>query len=206
MTGAEIAAAGDRRPGRPRATGHDERIVDGVLALLERGEEITVARVVEASGVSRAAIYRRWPSMTELVAAALDRGREPYGLSLEGDLLENLLTLLAAPATNRYSHDRLRMRLRLALTDVAIARAYWSSHVARRRTEIVALVTEGIARGELQPDLDVDAAIDLLVGVIYYQYVVRGVTLSDAEALARCQQAIRVAWRGMSVGRLSVVE
>lgn len=199
MTARE-ALEGDRpRPGRPRASGHDERIVDGVLALLERGEEITVARVVEASGVSRAAIYRRWPSMTELAAAALDRGREPYGLSLEGDLLENLLALLATPSGSRYSDDRLRMRLRLALTDPALARAYWSSHVARRRTEMVALLEAGIARGELRADLDVDAAIDLLVGVMYYQVVVRGVTLADPAALERCRSAIRIAWRGMAV-------
>ena len=34
-----------RGPGRPRSTGHDDSIVDAVLELLERGEEITVARV-----------------------------------------------------------------------------------------------------------------------------------------------------------------
>jgi AcrR family transcriptional regulator len=87
-----------RRPGRPRAAGHDERILAAASALLEAGEDVTVGRVVERSGVSRAAIYRRWPSMTDLVAAALDQGREPYDISVDGDLLENLLAVFAPAA------------------------------------------------------------------------------------------------------------
>ncbi|CAM3566746.1 TetR/AcrR family transcriptional regulator [Isoptericola cucumis] len=191
-----------RRPGRPRAAGHDARILDAAGLLLERGEEITVSRVVELSGVSRAAIYRRWPSMTDLVAAALDRGREPYEVPLDGDLLENLLTAFAPGARSAgrdFPEERFRLRLRLALSDPRLARAYWSSHVARRRDALVAVLRAGVERGELRPDTDVDACIDLVNGVFYYQYVVRGVSLDDPAAVARCREAVRVAWRGMTV-------
>ena len=191
-----------RRPGRPRAEGHDERILDAAVALMERGEEITVSRVVELSGVSRAALYRRWPSMTDLVGEALDRGREPYVIPLDGDLLENLLaafTPAAQPAGRDFPEERFRLRMRLAMTDRRLARAYWRSHVARRRGALVAVLRAGIERGELRPDLDVDACIDLVNGVFYYQYVVRGVSLDDPAAVARCREAVRVAWRGMQV-------
>ena len=194
------AAATRRGPGRPRAEGHDERIVAAAVRLVERGEEVTVTRVVELSGVSRAAIYRRWPSMTDLVAAALDSGREPYVIPLDGDLLENLLeafTPAAHAAGRHYPEERFRLRLRLAMTDRKLAQAYWRSHVARRRGGLVAVLRAGIDRGVLRPDLDVDACIDLVNGVFYYQYVVRGVRLDDPEAVARCREAIRVAWRGM---------
>ncbi|MEN5072575.1 TetR/AcrR family transcriptional regulator [Isoptericola cucumis] len=191
-----------RRPGRPRAEGHDERILDAAVTLMERGEEITVSRVVDLSGVSRAAIYRRWPSMTHLLAAALDRGREPYVIPLDGDLLENLLAAFtpAEQAAGRsYPEERFRLRVRLAMTDRKLAQAYWRSHVARRRGALVAVLRAGIERGELRPDLDVDACIDLVNGVFYYQYVVRGVRLDDPAAVARCREAVRVAWRGMTV-------
>jgi len=191
-----------RRPGRPRADGHDERILAAAVGLLERGEDVTVNRVVAASGVSRAAIYRRWPSMTDLVAAALDVGREPYAIPLEGDLLENLLDALspgAQPAGRHYPEERFRLRIRLAMTDRKLAQAYWRSHVARRRGAMVALLRAGIERGELRPDLDVDACIDLVNGVFYYQPVVRGAALDDPDVLARCREAVRVAWRGMSI-------
>lgn len=190
-----------RGPGRPRAQGHDARIVDAAVELLERGEEITVSRVVELSGVSRAAIYRRWPSMTDLVATALDRGRAPHTIPLEGDLLQNVLdAYTTAPATTRgtYSEERFRLRVRLAMTDRKLAQAYWRSHVSRRRGGMVAVLRAGIERGVLRPDLDLDACIDLVNGVFYYQFVVRGVTLDDPEALARCREGIRVAWRGMA--------
>ncbi|MGW2091069.1 TetR/AcrR family transcriptional regulator [Promicromonospora sukumoe] len=190
-----------RGPGRPRAQGHDARIVDAAVELLERGEEITVSRVVELSGVSRAAIYRRWPSMTDLVATALDRGRAPHTIPLDGDLLQNVLdAYTTAPATTRgtYSEERFRLRMRLAMTDRKLAQAYWRSHVSRRRGGMVAVLRAGIERGELRPGLDLDACIDLVNGVFYYQFVVRGVTLDDPEALARCREGIRVAWRGMS--------
>jgi len=196
-----VTAGTTRGPGRPRSHGHDERIVDAAVELLERGEEITVSRVVERSGVSRAAIYRRWPSMTDLVATALDRGRAPHTIPLEGDLLQNVLdAYTTAPSTTRetYSEERFRLRVRLAMTDRKLAQAYWRSHVSRRRGGMVAVLRAGIERGELRPDLDVDACIDLVNGVFYYQFVVRGVTLDDPEALARCREGIRVAWRGMA--------
>ncbi|WP_419702872.1 TetR/AcrR family transcriptional regulator [Promicromonospora sp. NFX87] len=201
-TPAPPGAAADRRgPGRPRSEGHDQRILDAAVELMERGEEITVSRVEQLSGLGRAAIYRRWPSMTDLVAAALDRGREPYVIPLDGDLLQNVLdiyTASSAGAREKYPEERFRLRLRLAMTDRRLAQAYWRSHVARRRSGMVAVLRAGIDQGVLRPDIDIDACIDLINGVFYYQFVVRGVTLEDPEAIARCQEAIRVAWRGMA--------
>lgn len=196
-----------RGPGRPRTAGHDERVLDAVVDLLDRGEEVTVNRIVELSGVSRAGIYRRWSSLTELIAAALDRGREPYVISLEGDLLENLLrTFLQQTGRSRplraagpdYPEQRFRLRLRLALSDRSLARAYWAAHVSVRRAGLEAVLREGIRRGELRDDLDIDACMDLINGVFYYQYVVRGVSFDDVVARARCAEAIRTAWRGLT--------
>ncbi|UOR01482.1 TetR/AcrR family transcriptional regulator [Leucobacter allii] len=189
-----------RGPGRPRDAGHDARILSAAIALMERGEEVTVGRVVELSGVSRAAIYRRWPSMTDLLAAALDQGREapplPYGDDLLGALLEGYTSPLPAMGAG-YSEERLRLRLRLALSDRRLAQAYWRSHVSRRRSGITALLQAGIARGELREDLDLEATIDLMNGVFYYQYVVRGVSFDDPSMLPRCREALRIVWRGI---------
>ncbi|MDI6944387.1 TetR/AcrR family transcriptional regulator [Microbacterium barkeri] len=188
-----------RRPGRPRAEGHDARILAAAVELLERGEEVTVSRVVELSGVSRAALYRRWPSMTDLLAAALDVGREAPRIPLGDDLLAALLAAYTTGSAGAgYTEERFRLRLRLAMTDRKLAQAYWRSHVARRRGGVAALLAEGVRRGELRDDLDIDACIDLINGVFYYQFVVRGVNFDDPAAVARCENAVRVAWRGMA--------
>ncbi|WP_265523609.1 TetR/AcrR family transcriptional regulator [Oerskovia flava] len=191
-----------RGPGRPRAQGHDARIVAAAVELIDRGEEITVSRVVEQSGVSRAAIYRRWPSMTDLAAAALDHGREPYRIPLDGDLLENLLAAFAPTpqaAGQHFPEERFRLRIRLAMSNSTLAQAYWRSHVAVRRTALVDVLRTGISRGILRPDIDIDACIDLINGVFYYQYVVRGARFDDPQTMARCRTAVQTAWRGMSV-------
>lgn len=192
----------DRRgPGRPRAEDLDDRIIDATLRLIDVGEPVTVGRVVELSGASRAALYRRWPTVTDLIAAALDRGRDLIAIPLEGDLEENILRVMtegAGTVEATYSDERFRQRLRLGLADRALQRTYWASHVARRRTAIADALRAGMERGVLRPDLDVDACIDLINGVFYYQFVVRGDTWNDPGVLERCRTAFRVAWRGMS--------
>lgn len=194
------AAPPRRGPGRPRTAGHDERILQAAIELLDRGEEVTVGRVVELSGVSRAGLYRRWPSMTDLIAAALDLGREVPRIALDDDLVGALLRgYTESSDPGAADEGRFRLRIRLAMTDRKLGRAHWRSHVARRREGIARLLTEGIRRGDLRRDLDVDACIDLMNGVFYYQIVVRGASLTDPVAVARCRSALVVALRGMLV-------
>lgn len=194
---------GSRRgPGRPRAEGHDERILHAALGLIDAGAEVTVNAVVETSGVSRAALYRRWDSITDLVAAALDHGRAAIDIPLDGDLRRNIVDAYFVRTRQSrgpdYSDRRFRLRMQLVMGDRDLQRAYWRAHVARRRVGMERALRAGVERGLLRDDLDIDAAIDLINGVFYYQGFVRGLAMSDPVALARCRAAFDVAWRGMS--------
>jgi len=76
-----------RRPGRPRDEDLEQLVLDAALEMIGADQEIAVSKLVERSGVNRAAFYRRWPSMTLLIASALNTGRVvPPVISLEGDL------------------------------------------------------------------------------------------------------------------------
>ncbi len=72
-----------RRPGRPLDRSRDAAIIDATIALFaEVGfDQLTVAAVARRAGVGLSTIYRRWPSRSELVAAAigvlLDTSAEP---------------------------------------------------------------------------------------------------------------------------------
>lgn len=195
------AAASRRGPGRPRAAGHDERILEAALTLIDRGDPVTVSALVEASGVSRAALYRRWPSLTDLVAAALDHGRANFEIPIDGDLRQNLIdayfTNQRRSRGENYSDRRFRLRMHLVMGDRELQRAYWRSHVTGRRAGVERVLRAGVERGILRSDLDIDASIDLINGVFYYQGFVRGVGMGDPEALARCRAAFETAWRGM---------
>lgn len=201
---ADAGAAVRRRPGRPRDEEIDGQIVAATLAVIDAGEEVTVSRVVARSGVSRAALYRRWPSLTTLIAAALDVGREvPPEFPADADLHEILLTSLGlgaeavAPSAPGYSEERFRQRIRLVMSDRALQKAYWESHVSRRRVPMENALRAGIARGELRHDLDVEACFDAIAGAAYYQLVVRGDRISEPGVVARLRAATELIWRGM---------
>ncbi|HJB64453.1 MAG TPA: TetR/AcrR family transcriptional regulator C-terminal ligand-binding domain-containing protein, partial [Candidatus Microbacterium pullistercoris] len=93
---------------------------------------------------------------------------------------------------------RFRARIALVMENPDLQQAYWTSHVRRRRASLHTALAEAVRRGELRDDIDLDACIDLINGVFYYQVVVRGASMADPAALARCRDAFEVAWRGMS--------
>ncbi len=195
-----VAESTARRPGRPRRADIERRALDAVVALVDEDLPVTVNAVVERSGVSRAAVYRRWDTLAKLVAAALDRGRAPIEIPADVPLREALI--FAAPQTGRdplngYPESRLRQRLRLGLADRQLQREYWSAHVTRRRRPVAAALQRAQDVGELRTDVDIDALQDLLAGVYYYQVVVRGESLTDPETVARCNAAVAVVWRGL---------
>lgn len=201
---ADAGAAVRRRPGRPRDEEIDGQILQATLAIIDAGEDVTVGRVVDRSGVSRAALYRRWPSLTTLIAAALDVGRTvPPEYPDDQDLREALLEGMGlgddgiAPSAPGFSEERFRQRIRLVMADRALQKAYWRSHVSRRRVPLINALRRGIERGELRADLDVDACFDAIAGAAYYQIVVRGERMSDPGVAERLRAAIDVIWRGM---------
>ncbi len=206
MTIAEARVGRPRGPGRPRDEEIDGQIIAATLAIIDAGEEVTVGRVVARSGVSRAALYRRWPSLTALIAQALDGERAvPPEYPDDGDLREAVLTGLGlgsgglAAAAAGYSEERFRQRVRLVMADRALQRTYWASHVSRRRVPLENALRRGIARGELRADLDVEACFDVIAGAVYYQLVVRGDRIDDPATISRLRAAVDVVWRGISV-------
>lgn len=191
-----------RGPGRPRDEEIDGQIIAATLAVIDAEQDVTVSRVVKRSGVSRAALYRRWPSLTALIAAALDVGRSvPPSIPVEGDLREAVFAALLGESASvtefGYSEVRFRQRIRLVMADRSLQKAYWSSHVTRRRVPVEAALRAGIERGILRSDLDVDACFDAIAGAAYYQIVVRGDRVEDAGTRARLRAAVEVVWRGM---------
>ncbi|HJC60560.1 MAG TPA: TetR/AcrR family transcriptional regulator [Candidatus Dietzia intestinigallinarum] len=200
---AERAAGRPTGPGRPPEPGHDEKIIQATLRLIDQDKPVTVNAVVAGSGVSRAALYRRWNSLTDLMADALNHGRATPEVDITDDLKRTLLEMLFERLDEArgmgYPQRRFRKRLELVMADRDLQWAYWNSHVTRRRHGMIEALRAGVDRGEFRADLDVESALDAMLGVIYYQLVVRGADLADPETEQRCRQAFDVIWRGMGV-------
>jgi AcrR family transcriptional regulator len=95
------------RRGRPRDASIDGRVLDATRQLLvEAGfDATTVQAIATRSGVHASAIYRRWPSRTEIIEDVVFPGFEGLSVAATGDLRKDLrrfirsyVATLGAPA------------------------------------------------------------------------------------------------------------
>lgn len=196
---AEAALGVDARrgPGRPRNTDTHGRVLQATATLISSSEDlasVTITAITEASGVSRAAIYRRWSTREQVLAAALNVSRSQPFVPLTGDIVADLLESFQALAEMSDGRaiatlENAKKRVILGLQDPVLLRENWVSHVSRRRDGQRERLRVGILRGELPSDADVEAISDLISGVFYYQIVVRGEPLVG-ETLERVKRAV----------------
>jgi len=172
----------------PRPRTPEAPILHATIELLaEHGlAHLTVDDVAAAAGVSKATIYRRWPSRAQLIHAAMaslqQRVAEPDTGSLRGDLVA-LLSQLVAYLTTQDSGRILPSFIDAAARDPELA-ALLRATARDARLPYQRVITRGIERGELDGDLDVDLFIDLLMSpFIYRQHILRvPVRARDVEA------------------------
>jgi AcrR family transcriptional regulator len=151
--GAPAGSDAPGRPGRKRSGAIDTAILDAVLEVLaEVGfERFTVSEVIARAGVSSATLYRRWPTLDELVIAALrsitpdpvdvDTGSLAGDLRAFLDLLGNALARregLAATGLTGVSHP-------------VLAELIEETFLRPRREALARILERAHARGELGP-------------------------------------------------------
>jgi AcrR family transcriptional regulator len=188
-------------PGRPRrsATGH--AILKATREILAQGgvHGLTVEGVAERSGIAKTTIYRRWRSKEDLALAALlevIREEPPVRhLGSTNAALGAYLGQLIKNVNSRLYGRILRGLISEMAIDRQLARAFRDQVLARRVTAIRGLLARGIERGELRPDLDMEIAIDLLLGPIYYRLLMSGGPLTGA-FIDRLVRAVMAYGRG----------
>ena len=169
-------ALGAQRRGRPRS----ERARRAILAaaselMLERGlSEISMDAVAELAGVSKATIYRWWPSKELLVLDALlsEWGAAVPGAidtgSLAGDLQALIVPWIHQLTARPYGRV-ISALVAGAQTDRSFAEEYRAHFVAIRREPARAAFERARERGEVPAATNIDAALDLLYGPFYHR-------------------------------------
>jgi AcrR family transcriptional regulator len=181
------APAVARPPGRPRSEAADAAILEATVELYgDLGfAGLSVDAVAARAGVSKATIYRRYPSKVELVMAAGERlaDREHPAIdtgTVRGDLTAHaraLIRMLKTSDVGRCVPTMVADKKRFP--ELAAAHDRFS---ATRRARMRAAVERGVARGELRPDTDCELVVDLLAGPAFYGYLVSGRRLDGAYA------------------------
>ena len=186
MPAAGSRPAGPERPagGRPRDPSLDQRILAAAeQRLREHGYAgMSIEGVAAAAGTSVPSVRRRYRDRAALAAAVIDAWRveplpEPVGPARQralailenfrrnlalGDSMALLGTLLAEESRHPNVIERFRTRL-----------------AKPRRAMLAEALKEGVAAGELPPDSDVDALVNMLIGAFYARHVARGAVPRD---------------------------
>lgn len=155
--------------GRPRSEEAHRAILEATLELLvEVGfSAMTVEGVASRAGVGKATIYRRWPSKLPLVVEAF--GQLPGFEEVDtGSLREDLKKMLRS-----YLQAFHASPLSAVLPSLAGERTHnpelselFEPVSKGRRQPLVRAFERAIDRGEVEADLDVELAADLVVGPI----------------------------------------
>jgi AcrR family transcriptional regulator len=174
-----------RPPGRPRSAIADKAIREAAVDLFaERGfEGFSVEDVADRAGVSKATVYRRYPSKVDLVVEAgsclaTDEVRFPDTGNLRDDVRGLARSLVEkfrnSPAGRVMPAMTFERRRNPELDD------RFRTFLADRKARTRDVLRRGIERGELPPDTDVAVMGSMLVGPIFHRLMITQEPLNEA--------------------------
>jgi AcrR family transcriptional regulator len=186
--------------GRPRSEKARTAILDAAAELLlAHGlSAVSMDAVAEKAGVSKATIYRWWPTKETLALDALytewaGAGPAPRNTgTLRGDLL-SLLRPWARLAGERSQSRVIAALLSEAHSDPAFAEEYRRRILEPRREVARDVFLRAVDRGEIAPDTKIEVALDVVYGPIYHRLLQGHAKLSDRFV----QDVVDMALRGI---------
>jgi AcrR family transcriptional regulator len=159
-----------RPPGRPRSERAEKAIIEATLDLLveEAGVAgMTIEAVAARAGVGKTTIYRRWANKEALIVDVLATLKEPLPALAGGSARDDLITLARAmrpPGDRRF--DCAWNVLGGAAKHPDLVERFRQDVIEPRREVIRGVLRRGVATGELRGDLDIEAALAVIVGAM----------------------------------------
>ena len=160
--------------GRPRGQAAHDAVLKAALRLVtKRGfRAVSVNEIAAEAGVGKMTLYRHWPNKAALVMDSLLVliGSET-DFPEAGSAIESLRQQLGLQAAFfRSSRGTLiRSLVAEAQSDSELAIAFRERWLNPRREGVRQILRAAVAEGSLRSDIDIDTAIDLLYGSLYYR-------------------------------------
>jgi AcrR family transcriptional regulator len=177
--------------GRPRSERAHDEVLDAALTLFaERGIDATsMDAIADASGVSKATIYKHWPDKPALCLEVMRRvhcADAPPPPEPSGDLRADLIAALGQQRRVRNADVRMRLMPHLmayATRNREFGKAWQASVFEPTRSHLRRILERGIDEGRLAADANIDLCIALLIGPMMYAHVLKRVDLEAPEGL-----------------------
>jgi AcrR family transcriptional regulator len=171
--------------GRPRSEAAKRAILAAAHALLREGGPgaVTMEAVAERAGVGKPTVYRWWPDRHAVAMAALMETETPErAMSRSASALSGLRSQLRAISKRFATSTGRHVTSMIAAADSGseLSKAFRNHFVLARRAEGKALLERAIQEGELNPELDLEVAVDLLYGALFFRLLMGHAPLDEA--------------------------
>lgn len=173
-----------RPRGRPRSEKARVAILRAARALLAEGGPgaVTMEAVAARAGVGKPTLYRWWPDRHSVAMAALmDTGAGESVEASGGLAIPALRAQLRAVAKRFATSTGRHVTSMLAASDPEseLSKAFRNHFVLARHAEGRALLEKAKANREVRRDLDVEVALDLLYGPLFFRLLMGHAALDE---------------------------
>jgi AcrR family transcriptional regulator len=166
-----------RSTGRPRSAHARKAILDATAKLLADMplKHLAIEHIAREAGVGKATIYRWWPNKAAIVIDAFfeevvtrtEFDKAPTATVAIRDQAARMVHVLAGPL------GRIAAQIIAeGQSDPSVIENFRARFTHVRRAVVTDIIKAGIASGEFRADLDIELAIDVIYGPIWYRLMV----------------------------------
>ena len=189
-----------RKPGRPRSSEVEAAVLQAAIDLLiESGlKDMTMDAVAARAGVSKATLYKWWPSKLHLgLDALLSRGKIRAQVPDTGSAVEDFV--LNAQAIARFYTDPqigpcIKQLWGECLNSPEMLALYRERFLSPRRAGLHVIHDRGVVRGDIDGRYGVELALDIIYGPLIMRLLTGHGLVNDHEI----EQMVRAAFSGLT--------
>jgi AcrR family transcriptional regulator len=190
--------------GRPRSARAHGDVIDAAMEIIaRRGIDATsMDAIAEASGVSKATIYRHWPDKDTLCLEVLVHLYGDLGppTASSGDVRADIIAALDNRPVPRHSELQIRIMPHLvayAARNPVFARAWRERVFEPPRAQLSRLLERAVSEGHVSPGLDTNLAMALLLGPMMYGHMMSRIRSEPPPRLA--ERVVDAFWKAHAV-------
>ncbi|PZD73307.1 putative HTH-type transcriptional regulator [Acaryochloris thomasi RCC1774] len=186
----------EKTSGRPRSAVSEQAILAAAWRLLQQRpvKDVSIEAIAREAGVGKTTIYRWWPSKAAVFVDAFLAKFKPQAAFIETELAADALAQQMAAVVKVFSGEAGRIVAEIIAegqSDSVALESFCDRFLQPRRQAAQAVIEQGIQLGEFDPDLDLEVALDILYGPIYYRLLVKHQPLDSTFAAKLSNRALQ---------------